>query len=154
MMRRKSLREMQPHLGNGRCASIYLPVGTFSFLRSTIGPGRYDWENSSSLEADARAADPPEKRSFARGNSGEMAGGACRMQRAWSVDEGCDSRRMEGLFRLGVDWLVTGQGSEAECLSGSSPALMMPNRASTPVSSTWLPAKRKENRGQKRPRSP
>jgi hypothetical protein len=33
------------------------------------------------------------------------------MQRGWSVDEDCDSRRMGGLFRLGVDWLVIGQGN-------------------------------------------
>jgi hypothetical protein len=30
---------------------------------------------------------------------------------AWSVDEDCDSRRMEALFRLGVDWLMTGLGN-------------------------------------------
>jgi hypothetical protein len=34
--------ELQPHLGNGRCASIYLPVGTFSFLRSTTGQDLVD----------------------------------------------------------------------------------------------------------------
>jgi hypothetical protein len=76
------------------------------------------------------------------------------MQRGWSVDEDCDSRRMEGLFRLGVDWPVTGQGSDAECLSGSSPALTRPNRASRSLTNTWLPVKKKENRGQKLPKSP
>jgi hypothetical protein len=30
-------------------------AGTFSFLRSTTGPGRYEWENSRSTKADARA---------------------------------------------------------------------------------------------------
>jgi hypothetical protein len=41
-----------------------------------------------------------------------------------------------------------------ECLSCSSPALTMPNKASRSLSSTWLPAKRKENRGQKASQKP
>jgi len=95
-----------------------LPVGDLllSTINNRTGPGRYEWENSRSLEADARALQliRPKNGLLPEGTPAKWQEGAWRMQRGWSVDEDCDSRRMEGLFRLGVDWLVTCQGSEAE----------------------------------------